>query len=49
MGKIDFLNNLASKKFKYNLGAGVIPPLHLYLEININELLNIFSKSSSVD
>jgi DNA-binding transcriptional MocR family regulator len=48
MGKIDFLNNLASKTFKYDLGAGV-PPLHLYPEIDINELLNIFSKSSSVD
>ena len=48
MGKIDFLNNLASKKFKYDLGAGV-PPLHLYPEIDINELLSVFSKSSSIN
>ena len=48
MGKIDFLNNLASKKFRYDLGAGV-PPLHLYPEIDINELLSVFSKSSSIN
>ncbi len=48
MGKIDFLNNLASRKFKYDLGAGV-PPLHLYPEIDINDYLTVFSQLSNVD
>lgn len=48
MGKIDFLNNLASRKFKYDLGAGV-PPLHLYPEIDINDYLTVFSQFSNVD
>ena len=44
MDRIEFLNNLAETKAQYNLGAG-IPPLHLYPNFSINELLARFKKT----
>lgn len=43
MNRVSFLNRLASKKVKYNLGAGV-PPLNLFDELNIEKCIHIFNK-----
>lgn len=44
MSRINFLNNLASTKATYNLGAGV-PPLELYPEIHLSECMEYFKVS----
>jgi DNA-binding transcriptional MocR family regulator len=41
----DFLNSLASREIKYNLGAGV-PPIHLYPEFNPGKLFGIEAPAS---
>ena len=43
MNRVAFLNNLASKKVKYNLGAGV-PPLNLFSELQIEKCIKVFQK-----
>ena len=45
MDRILFLNNLASKKVRFNLGAGS-PPIHLYPKLSLNELISVFSKET---
>ena len=44
MSRINFLNNLASTKVNYNLGAG-IPPLAMYPEIHLTECMEIFKQN----
>jgi DNA-binding transcriptional MocR family regulator len=44
--KLDWLNNLASSKIKYNLGAGV-PPISLYPDFNPAKLFGVEKLSSN--
>lgn len=44
--KLDWLNNLASSKIKYNLGAGV-PPISLYPDFNPAKLFGVENLSSN--
>lgn len=44
----DFLNDLASKKIKYNLGPGV-PPLDLYPNLNLEKYFTGFNIKSNHD
>ena len=48
MDSIQFLNNLAETKAKYNLGAGV-PPLELYPQLFPDELMTLFVKETGAD